>query len=339
MKILIDEHTPQYKANLHCHTKNSDGSLSPEQIKEAYKARGYSAVAFTDHEHIINNSHLTDSEFIALVGCEIAIKEFPEGSTLTHPNMKATHLCLYAEDPTCEITPCYNSVADHFINDRVRDKIKHEGEFRREYGKTCINKIIRACHERGFLVCYNHPSWSLESAEDYLGYEGADFIEIINTGSVVKGLYSDEAAYAEMLRAGKKIYLTAADDNHNRTPLDSPHSDSFGAFVMICAKSLGYRELISALKDGEFYASEGPEIYSLLYDGGKIQIKCSPARKISVLSSGRRCRAYYPEEGCDLITAATLATPDKDDGFRLKIEDKDGKCAFTQFFPLDSLEN
>ena len=334
MKILLDESKKFYKANLHCHSKNSDGSLSPEEIKEAYKLRGYSAVAYTDHEHIINNSHLTDSEFVALVGCEIAIKENPTGSTLTSPDMKATHLCLYAKDDHCEITPCYNSAADHFINDRVRDKIRHNGEFPREYGHMGISEIIEKCHEEGFLVCYNHPGWSLESAEDYLGYEGADFVEIINTGSVVKGLYDDEAAFAEMLRAGKKIFCTAADDNHNRKPLTSPHSDSFGAFVMINAPSLSYQTLIGALEKGDFYASEGPEIYSLTEEDGTVHIKCSPVRKISILSRGRRSRAVYPAEGEEFITEATLDAGESADGFRIRIEDAKGKRAFTQFYPL-----
>ena len=35
-----------YKTNLHCHTVISDGSLTAEQIKEAYLENGYHAVAF-----------------------------------------------------------------------------------------------------------------------------------------------------------------------------------------------------------------------------------------------------------------------------------------------------
>ena len=323
-----------YKANLHCHTHFSDGTLSPEEIKEMYKAHGYSAVAFTDHEHIINHSHLTDHEFIALVGCEIAIKEFPNSSTLTHPNMKATHLCLYSEDPACDTTPCYNSKADHFQNRYTEGRIKHEGETERTYSAEGISEIIKICHEKGFLVSYNHPGWSLESAADYLGYEGADFIEIINTGSIVKGLYNDEAAYAEMLRAGKNIFCTAADDNHNRKPEGSPLCDSFGGFVMICAPSLDYGELISALKRGSFYASEAPEIYSITEDDGKIKIKCSPARKISILSIGRRSNAAYPESCEHLITEASFPAEKFSDGFRIKIEDENGKLAFSQFYTM-----
>ena len=47
-KVLIDESLGQYRANLHCHTTISDGSKTPEEMKEFYKAHGYSAIAFTD---------------------------------------------------------------------------------------------------------------------------------------------------------------------------------------------------------------------------------------------------------------------------------------------------
>ena len=39
-KYLLPEEGQFYKANLHCHTTVSDGSLTPEEIKAAYKARG-----------------------------------------------------------------------------------------------------------------------------------------------------------------------------------------------------------------------------------------------------------------------------------------------------------
>ncbi|MBQ6088714.1 MAG: GrdX family protein, partial [Firmicutes bacterium] len=46
----------------------SDGSFTPEQIKEAYLARGYSVVAFTDHNILLSHQELTDRRFLALNG-------------------------------------------------------------------------------------------------------------------------------------------------------------------------------------------------------------------------------------------------------------------------------
>ena len=41
-KYLLPEKGTFYKANLHTHTTVTDGKFSPEEIKEIYKAHGYS---------------------------------------------------------------------------------------------------------------------------------------------------------------------------------------------------------------------------------------------------------------------------------------------------------
>ena len=66
MKYLIDERKTQYKANLHCHTVLSDGRWTPEQVKEEYKKHGYSIVAITDHEHLVEHHDLTDENILFL---------------------------------------------------------------------------------------------------------------------------------------------------------------------------------------------------------------------------------------------------------------------------------
>ena len=55
-KFLIAEEGNFYKANLHCHTTVSDGSMTPEEVKAHYKAAGYSILALTDH-HIIGDAN------------------------------------------------------------------------------------------------------------------------------------------------------------------------------------------------------------------------------------------------------------------------------------------
>ena len=44
------------KANLHAHTTCSDGALSPAEVIDAYAARGYDALAITDHDTYGNDS-------------------------------------------------------------------------------------------------------------------------------------------------------------------------------------------------------------------------------------------------------------------------------------------
>ncbi|MBE6674237.1 MAG: PHP domain-containing protein, partial [Ruminococcaceae bacterium] len=59
-KYIISPKLNWYRANMHCHTTVSDGSLTPEQVKEEYKKMGYSIVAYTDHEIIREHNDLTD---------------------------------------------------------------------------------------------------------------------------------------------------------------------------------------------------------------------------------------------------------------------------------------
>jgi hypothetical protein len=64
---------PYRKAQLHCHTTNSDGAFAPRELLERYRAAGYTFVVFTDHERITTCEDLNDETFLALPGAETAI--------------------------------------------------------------------------------------------------------------------------------------------------------------------------------------------------------------------------------------------------------------------------
>jgi len=70
-KYLISETGNFYKANLHCHTTVSDGRMTPEEVKNAYKEKGYSIVAYTDHDVFIPHPELCDDDFLAMNGFEV----------------------------------------------------------------------------------------------------------------------------------------------------------------------------------------------------------------------------------------------------------------------------
>ena len=57
---LLPENGTFYKANLHCHTTISDGRMTPEEVKNAYKEQGYSIVAYTDHDVFIPHPELCE---------------------------------------------------------------------------------------------------------------------------------------------------------------------------------------------------------------------------------------------------------------------------------------
>lgn len=332
--ILIDKNRGFYKANLHCHTTLSDGKLTREEVKAAYKEKGYSIVAFTDHEHLIDNSDLNDESFLAITSTELAIKEDEKQSTLVNLRMKVCHINLLSPDPHYVITPCYSTPYDHYINDENRDLIRFDKEFKRSHTAKGINKMIREANAKGFLVTFNHPSWSLENATDYLGLDGFWAVEIYNHSVVNGGGMDDEHVLDEMLRAGKKLCVVCADDNHNSAPLDSVKCDSFGGFTVVNCDSLDYDTVFSSLKNGYFYASTGPAINSLIYEDGKVSFECSEVKKVSLITEGRR-RASIIADG---ITEGEFAIKENDGYFRLRFEDASGKCAYSQPYDLNDID-
>ena len=331
-KILIDRNKNFYKANLHCHSTKSDGNMTVEELKAHYKANGYSIIAFTDHEHLIDNSYLNDEGFLAITSCEIAIKQFPDQSTLKNWAMKVCHLNLYARDAHNIDTPCYSSVADHFLNDEIRDLVVHTcGEYQRKYSPEGMREIIDTCREKGFLVAYNHPRWSLENARDYLEYKGLWAVEIYNNECNVNGLYEyDINVYDDFLRDGERIACTATDDNHSV-------KSTCGGWTVINADKLDYPTVMDALFAGEFYASTGPEIYDLFVDDDNVlRVKCSDARMIAFVTPTKIRGAVNSENGVP-VNSGSFQISDGIGYVRVVVTDFEGKCAYSNPIFVDDI--
>lgn len=323
-KILLDNTKNYYKANLHCHSTKSDGVMTVEEIKAHYKANGYSVVAFTDHEHIIDNSHLNDDEFLAVTGCEVAIKEFDNISTLKKRDMKVCHLNFLAKEATNVDTPCYNSVYDHFANEEIKGQIVHScGEYKRVYSASGISEMIKIASEKGFLVSYNHPRWSLENATDYLGYKGLWAVEIYNNGCVQTGIYEyDINTYDDFLRDGQNIACLSTDDNHNI-------EDTLGGYVMINADRLDYKSIMDALENHNFYASLGPVIKSLYIEDDEAVMTFEKGEYATMSTKGRRAKMIKADNPDGENTVRFKILPDEDVYVRFDVVDKFGKRANT----------
>lgn len=330
-KILLDENKNFYKGNMHCHSTISDGNLTPSELKELYKRRGYSFLAITDHEFLEDNSYLDDEKFITITGTEYAIKEFPDVSTLKNFDMKVCHLNLYAKEQHNVNNILYSSVADHYSSpEKKKEKIEKYGDIIRKYSCEDINNLIKTANESGFFVSYNHPRWSLENYAQYSKYNGLWGVEIFNTNCDVSGIYEYNInVLDDFLRDGKKIYASCGDDNHNR----ASKQDSFGAFVMVNADKLEYKNIIDGLLCGSFYSSTGPEITSLIYKENKVIIKCSSAQKITLSTRGRYAESVIAREG-EYIFGAEFDLREEFGYFRLDVIDGAGKRANTQAYSV-----
>ncbi len=346
-KYLLPNEGNFYKANLHCHTTLSDARLAVDEIKKIYKERGYSIVAFSDHDLLFSHyDKLLDEDFLPITSYEISVNSMGE----PFPYKKALHMNLFAKDPYNVTMPFYQlssiewllSIGTNKLTQEMLDNIKIGGIIDEKEGQLYtakVNNIIRTANEMGFLVTLNHPNWSLLNTSDCLAFEGLWAMEVYNHGCFsLTGFPDDDRVYDEILRSGRKIFVTATDDNHNTLPLDDPRSDSFGGWTMIKSKSLDYASVIEAMEQGNFYASQGPEIKELYFEDGQIHIECSEAREIcmNVLTrEGHRVAS----NNCDL-TSADFKVSDSLHGYvRFKVIDKQGKAAWTNpYYVKDLME-
>ena len=181
-----------YKANLHCHTTLSDGRLTPEEVKAHYLANGYSVVAFTDTTCL----WITATSPMSAFSRSRASRWIPTASSTAESTTfnQTCHLCAILRDPARPV-PIYR--AEQYTGEAIRAKVD---EF----------------HRGGYIVNYNHPTWSAEGPDEFLTYGDFDGMEIYNHSAELEnnnGNSQNECILAlRMLK--RPIRMIAADDNH-----------------------------------------------------------------------------------------------------------------------------
>lgn len=335
-KYLIDPNLKWVKANLHCHTNYSDGFYSPEEIKRIYMEQGYSVIAFSDHEAIFDNSHLTDANFVALTATEYSINDNSNCSTFR--DMKVIHMNLISKDPHNLFHPAANS--DTFSDkqkklykEKYNMDIPSDG-YKRVFTQESIQETIARANSMGFLVQFNHPNWSLNTREDYINLKGLWSLEIFNylTELETSAEYCPNI-YDDMLRHGHRLFCSMGDDNHN---WNGTTIGSFGGFDYIGVTSLTYDNVFNSLKNGTFYCSMGPIIKSLYYDTleNKIYVECSKAVDIVYVGNNRR----FINSCGNNLTCAVFDVYSDEKYFRITVKDKYGRYANTRAYFLDELK-
>ncbi|MCQ2429570.1 MAG: PHP domain-containing protein [Clostridia bacterium] len=330
--VLIEENKPQYKANLHCHSVLSDGRLTPEQLKEVYKAHGYSVLAITDHERTCDHSALSDPGFLMLTGYEMYIRP---GNRYDEFGQEI-HMNLFARDPHNVGMINYNPDVARYTPPEEKERVTLLGRQEpRQYSAGYINRTIETAKQNGYIVAYNHPYWSHEDIRDVISYRGFFSMEMCNYSSWVENLLEyNGQLYDELLREGVRIACHSADDNHNHAPFDSPRNDSFGGFTFILAEELNYDSVFRALEEQRFYSSMGPEILSLTVDGNTVRVKTSPVNRIFMYCGRKSPRMVLSEDGSD-VTEAEFKIPERADHFRISAVDSRMRFADTRGYFRD----
>lgn len=235
------------RLGLHQHTTLSDGKCTPEEAARRYRSAGYDAIAITDHW--VYGTEQTISGLPILSGCEYHVGSHDGASGVYHI------VCLCAEQEPQIIQ-----------------------------GMT-PQQIIDSIHAAGGLAVLAHPAWSLNTPQRIKELRGIDAIEIYNT--VSERGYSrraDSSLILDMLAAEGFCYPMLASDDAHYYDASGNFADACHAFIMAECDCADSAEIKSAIREGRFYASTGPEIHFTV-NGRKAYVDCSPASEIVFLSN------------------------------------------------------
>ena len=255
-----------FRGNLHTHSTRSDGVLEPEEVCRRYRAEGYDFLALTDHfigaykYPIVDTVPFRTNDFTTILGAEIHSGKMENGE-LWH---------ILAVGLPADFAP---SKSPGFI--------PVEGQ---ETGPELAARAVAA----GAFVAVAHPQWSGLTVADARSIASAHAVEIYNHGCAMGCDRPDGFAVLDQLLAeGKRLNLIATDDAHFSEP------DHFGGWVMVKSEVNESEALLGALKRGDFYSSQGPELRSVSITDREVHVEMSACVSMIVSGSGTAARAVH----------------------------------------------
>lgn len=289
-----------YRGNLHTHSTNSDGVLAPQEVCRRYKAEGYDFIALTDHFLGIYDYPMTDTRafrddnFTTIIGAELHSGAMHNGE-LWH--ILAVGLPFDFKPPNA---PAFVPVDDQ------------------ESGSEIAQRAVDA----GAFVAIAHPQWSGMNLSDAQSITAAHAVEVYNHGCAMGCDRPDGFHTLDLLLStGRKLSLCATDDAHFSEP------DHFGGWVMVKSEENTPEALVTALKAGNYYSSQGPEIHDLQW--GEKTVKITTSAASSIVLQGHGCAAFAVHGNSMTKTEIPYGRCKSSPWMRISVIDSSGKRAWT----------
>ena len=183
-------------------------------------------------------------------------------------------------------------------------------------------ELARRAVDAGAFVGIAHPNRYGLTLDEAVQIDAAQAVEVFNYTTVTHNDRADSWWLCDQLLArGRHMLAFGADDAHfNSRP------DGFGCWIHVKSEALDPDQLLSALKAGEFYTSQGPELRDVSIREGRIRVECSPVSAIFVSGRGSVARQA---RGVDLTEGSFPLDPFRGSFFRVTILDADGRRAWT----------
>ena len=192
---------------------------------------------------------------------------------------------------------------------------------RQELGLT---RALESARAQNALLILAHPLWMGNSFEDSLRWQ-FDGVEVYNhVCQWLNGKGYSRAYWNAMLKYFPNTLALAVDDAH-ANPGDPELNRGW---VVVNAGECTQAAILAALRAGNFYASLGPEIYDLQYDGERLIVECSPVRYARLVGPAYMGIRAWPGDGPDR-SRAEFQVPKNWPYVYLELEDALGRPAWT----------
>ena len=289
IRVLVDPALPQWKGNLHCHSTESDGQLTPAQVVARYEAAGYDFLAVTDHRVVVDPASLR-SRMLLLPGAELDY-------ILLKKHRQAVHILGIGVGMDLMDTP------------GLMDS-PQQG----------IDGILSS----GGLAIFAHPAWSLNDPETIEELRGLSVVEVYNhlSDDPWNGRRGDSGEVLDLCCAdGCCLPFLAGDDSHFYA------GEECHSAVIASAPELTRSAVLDALAQGRVYASQGPRILEMRIEDGFLFLRCTPAEQIIFNSNllYRRDRVLLSPG----VTQARYPIAERETFLRVEITDAAGKRAWS----------
>lgn len=237
---------PWFKGNLHLHTTESDGHLTPQEAIDLYAEQDYDFLSITDHRRVTDPDRFDDRGMLLLPGIEFDGATSDMGSSY--------HIVGIGAEPGTE-------------------HASMTGENAME-----IQQMVDYINDNCQFSFSAHPYWSSLTFADLLEVDGLLGVEVYNTTcdrGVGRGLSSSH--WDNLLARGKRYYGFAVDDAHFH------YEDGPAGYIMVRTDECTADGIVDAVIAGQFYASNGPEIRHISIEDQEVVVECSPSRQVNVV--------------------------------------------------------
>jgi len=254
-----EEHA-QYRANLHTHTRQSDGLHSAARVIDAYHRAGYHILALTDHDAVTWpwNEHGRDPEELGMLAVQ--------GNEISHAHHIGSYFCDY-----------------NIVSRRYLPVIGGIGSA----ANVTEEEILTGIADSDGLAVFFHPGYHGNPPQFYTSlfskFPHLIGMEVAN-GKLRLQDHEIWDTVLTMLMPERPVWGFANDDLHIMWHLGR-------AFNVFPLPELCEAEIRSAMERGSFYFSYGsaaPVIRSILVDneGGIVAIDGDGWEEVSWISNG-----------------------------------------------------